>query len=98
MPATPIPPARCRRCMKRSSGRRSSSPPPEATASSTAISPVARWSRATMSPDADASKLRRADPFAPLTSELLPVGDGHEVYVERVGREDGIPALYLHGG
>ena len=51
-----------------------------------------------MSPDADASKLRRADPFAPLTSELLPVGDGHEVYVESVGREGGIPALYLHGG
>jgi proline iminopeptidase len=51
-----------------------------------------------MAPDADAGKLRRGDPFAPLSSELLPVGDGHEVYVESVGREDGIPALYLHGG
>ena len=40
----------------------------------------------------------RADLFAPLTSELLPVGDGHEIYVESVGRADGIPAVYLHGG
>ena len=30
-----------------------------------------------MAPDADAGKsTKRADPFAPLTSELLPVGDG----------------------
>ena len=40
----------------------------------------------------------RSDPFAPLTSQLLPVGDGHEIYVESVGRTDGIPAVYLHGG
>ncbi len=52
-----------------------------------------------MAPDADAGKsTKRADPFAPLTSELLPVGDDHEVYVESVGRADGIPAVYLHGG
>jgi proline iminopeptidase len=52
-----------------------------------------------MAPDADAGKsTRRADPFAPLTSETLSVGDGHEVYVESVGRADGIPAVYLHGG
>jgi proline iminopeptidase len=52
-----------------------------------------------MAPDADAGKsTKRADPFAPLASELLPVGDGHEVYVESVGRADGIPAVYLHGG
>jgi proline iminopeptidase len=38
-----------------------------------------------MAPDADAGALKRADPFAPLTSQLLPVGDGHEVYVESVG-------------
>jgi proline iminopeptidase len=48
-----------------------------------------------MAPDADA---RRADPFAPLTSELLAVGDGHDIHVESVGREGGIPAVYLHGG
>jgi proline iminopeptidase len=53
-----------------------------------------------MAPDADAGRARgnRSDPFAPLTSELMPVGDGHEIYVEAVGRADGIPAVYLHGG
>jgi proline iminopeptidase len=51
-----------------------------------------------MAPDADAGKANRADPFAPLTSEQLDVGDGHEIYVESVGRADGIPAVYLHGG
>jgi proline iminopeptidase len=53
-----------------------------------------------MAPDADAGKSshQRSDPFAPLTSELLPVGDGHEIHVESVGRADGIPAVYLHGG
>ena len=53
-----------------------------------------------MAPDADAGKssAQRSDPFAPLTSELLPVGDNHEIYVESVGRADGIPAVYLHGG
>jgi proline iminopeptidase len=53
-----------------------------------------------MAPDADARKssANRSDPFAPLTSQLLPVGDGHEIYVETVGRTDGIPAVYLHGG
>ena len=40
----------------------------------------------------------RADPFSPLTSEQLAVGDGHELYVESVGREGGIGAVYLHGG
>lgn len=52
-----------------------------------------------MGPDADAaSSIKRADPFAPLTSDMLDVGDGHELYVESVGRADGIPAIYLHGG
>jgi proline iminopeptidase len=53
-----------------------------------------------MPPDADAGKAasKRSDPFAPLTSQLLPVGDGHEIHVETVGRPDGIPAVYLHGG
>jgi proline iminopeptidase len=57
-----------------------------------------------MTPDADAGKSsghspgNRSDPFAPLTSQLLSVGDGHEIYVETVGRADGIPAVYLHGG
>lgn len=52
-----------------------------------------------MMPDADAaSSVKRADPFAPLTSDMLDVGDGHEIYVESVGCSDGIPAIYLHGG
>jgi proline iminopeptidase len=51
-----------------------------------------------MAPDADAGKSLRADPFAPLTSEWLAVSDGHEIYVETVGRAGGIPAVYLHGG
>ena len=53
-----------------------------------------------MAPDADAGKAssHRADPFAPLTSERLSVGDGHEIYVESIGRQGGIPAVYLHGG
>jgi len=52
-----------------------------------------------MAPDADAGKaIKRADPFAPLTSEQFAVGDGHDIYVESIGRADGIPAVYLHGG
>jgi proline iminopeptidase len=51
-----------------------------------------------MAPDADAGKSQRSDPFAPLSSQQLAVGDGHEIYVECVGRADGIPAVYLHGG
>jgi proline iminopeptidase len=52
-----------------------------------------------MAPDADAGKsTRRADPFAPLTSEMLSVGDGHDIHVESVGRTGGIAAVYLHGG
>src|SRR6478609_8767653 len=100
MPATPIRPARCRPCMKRSSSRPSRKPPPPTTVSSIAISPAARWRRkAGMAPDADAGKSsRRTDPFAPLTSEQLAVGDGHDIYVESVGRAAGIPAVYLHGG
>ena len=40
-----------------------------------------------MAPDADAGKsVKRADPFAPLTSEQLVVSDGHDIYVESVGR------------
>ena len=50
-----------------------------------------------MAPDVDARR-SRADPFSPLTSEQLAVSDGHELYVESVGREGGIGAVYLHGG
>src|SRR4051794_27678893 len=100
MPEIPIRPARCRRCTRKFSSRPSVKPQLARTASSIAILPAVRWRRkAAMAPDADAGRSsKRADPFAPLTSELLPVGDGHEVYVESVGRADGIPAVYLHGG
>jgi len=34
----------------------------------------------------------------PFNSFYLPVGDGHELYVEEVGNPNGKPALFLHGG
>src|SRR3954471_2623744 len=100
MPAIPTRPARCRRCTSRSSSRPSARRPHTRTASSIAISPAARWRRkASMAPDADAGKtVKRADPFAPLTSEQLVVSDGHDIYLETVGRDGGIAAVYLHGG
>src|SRR5437899_13092972 len=101
MPAIPTLPAHCRRCTNRFSSWRNRKQPPTTTASSIAISPGVRRRRtATMAPDADAGKSlgQRPDPFAPLTSQFLPVGDSHEIYVESVGRADGIPAVYLHGG
>jgi proline iminopeptidase len=51
-----------------------------------------------MAPDADARRSKRSDPFQPLTSDQLAVGDGHDIYVESVGCAEGIPAVYLHGG
>lgn len=53
-----------------------------------------------MAPDAAdiASPDKRGDRFAPLSARHMPVGDGHDIYVETVGRADGIPAIYLHGG
>src|SRR5450631_3770786 len=87
--------------MSRSSSWRSRKQPATTSVSSIAILPGALWRRAaTMPPDADAGKTtgQRSDPFAPLTSQQLAVGDGHEIYVETIGRADGIPAVYLHGG
>ncbi|WP_203294051.1 prolyl aminopeptidase [Maricaulis parjimensis] len=48
----------------------------------------------------DASYTRRLlyPPIRPLESFHLPVGDGHELYVEECGRPDGIPVITLHGG
>jgi len=34
----------------------------------------------------------------PFRTEHLDVGDGHALYVEQSGRQDGAPALFLHGG
>src|ERR1700736_3943386 len=101
MPAIPTRPARCRRCMSGFSNWPRRRLRPTTTASSIEISPGVRPRRAAnMAPDAEAGRStgKRSDPFAPLTSKLLPVGDSHEIYVETVGRADGIPAVYLHGG
>ena len=52
-----------------------------------------------MGPEAaDITTSGKSDRFAPLTARHLAVGDSHEIYVETVGRADGIPAVYLHGG
>ncbi len=37
-------------------------------------------------------------PPRPYDAIMLSVGDGHWIYVEEVGRRDGIPAIFLHGG
>jgi proline iminopeptidase len=50
-----------------------------------------------MGPEADAARPSR-DSIAPLSSDMLAVGDGHELYVESVGRAGGVGAVYLHGG
>lgn len=34
----------------------------------------------------------------PFESGMLDVGDGHQVYWERIGRKGGKPAVFLHGG
>ncbi len=37
-------------------------------------------------------------PIEPYETGMLPVGDGHSVYYERVGKSGGIPAVFVHGG
>lgn len=44
---------------------------------------------------ADASQ---GSPIRPFDARMLSVGDGHWIYVEEIGRRDGVPALFLHGG
>lgn len=34
----------------------------------------------------------------PIRTQRMPVGDGHQLYVEECGRADGIPVVFLHGG
>ncbi len=34
----------------------------------------------------------------PYQTQMLPVGDGHEIYLEQSGNPDGIPVLFVHGG
>ena len=47
-----------------------------------------------MSPDGGAT----ADRFAPMTTTMLPVGDGHTLYCETIGNPHGTPMVFLHGG
>jgi proline iminopeptidase len=37
-------------------------------------------------------------PIEPFAGEQLDVGDGHRLYVEQCGADDGIPVVFLHGG
>lgn len=37
-------------------------------------------------------------PIEPYSSQLMPVGEGHSLYVEECGRADGLPIVILHGG
>ena len=49
-----------------------------------------------LSPDARTRHL--FPPIDPFDQRMLDVGDGHRIYVEQVGRPDGIPVVVLHGG
>lgn len=44
------------------------------------------------------SSTREVQPLRPFDARMLEVGDGHWIYVEEIGRRDGVPALFLHGG
>ncbi|MEU1686596.1 prolyl aminopeptidase [Micromonospora sp. NPDC005707] len=37
-------------------------------------------------------------PVEPYATHRIAVGDGHELHVEEVGRPDGVPVVFLHGG
>lgn len=37
-------------------------------------------------------------PLRPFDAIMLAVGEGHWIYVEEVGRRDGVSAIFLHGG
>ena len=37
-------------------------------------------------------------PIDPFDQRMVDMGDGHHIYVEQVGRPDGIPVVVLHGG
>ena len=44
------------------------------------------------------AEMQTTEPLRPFDARMLDVGDGHWIYVEEVGRRDGVPALFLHGG
>jgi proline iminopeptidase len=41
---------------------------------------------------------KSSEALRPFDARMLAVGDDHWLYVEEVGRSDGIPAVFLHGG
>ncbi|MCG6203785.1 prolyl aminopeptidase [Rhodopseudomonas sp. HC1] len=52
-----------------------------------------------MAPEAEREiRLGHTSAAAPLTSQMLDVGDGHTIYVETSGNPNGVAAVYLHGG
>ena len=46
----------------------------------------------------DMSRKPLYPPIEPFDSGYVDTGDGHQVYYEQVGRIDGVPAVFLHGG
>jgi len=50
--------------------------------------------------DANRTAVRRGlyPPIEPYRTGMLDVGDGHTVYYEESGRQDGLPVVALHGG
>ena len=41
---------------------------------------------------------KRSEPVRPFDAIMLDAGDKHWLYVEEIGRRDGAPAVFLHGG
>ena len=37
-------------------------------------------------------------PIDPFNQQIMPTGDGHQIYVEECGNPDGISVVVLHGG
>lgn len=51
--------------------------------------------------DSNKSNIQRVGLYPhvePFKTFMMPVGDGHDLYVEQCGRVDGIPVITLHGG
>ncbi|MCC6982734.1 MAG: prolyl aminopeptidase [Bauldia sp.] len=44
------------------------------------------------------SQFPTVSPMLPYAEHRIDVGDGHVLYVEEVGRPEGVPAVFLHGG
>ncbi len=49
-------------------------------------------------PETGLSAVPLYPPLEPFDTRMVAVGDGHDLYVEQCGREDGLPVVVLHGG